>query len=152
LDIGVYPLFISLLLLGEPTDIKALFKIGKTGVDESGSVILRYPDNKLANLFFTFLAETTTETDIFGTKGYIRINKPWFIPNSISVFTNNTLSDSYDFNYQVNGYEFEIEEVMKCIQNNKKESDLMPLEFSLNLIRLLDKIRHESGIEYQNDF
>ena len=41
---------------------------------------------------------------------------------------------------------------MKCLFNEKKESEMMSLDFSLDLIELLDTIRMKAGIYYpKND-
>jgi hypothetical protein len=45
----------------------------------------------------------------------------------------------------------EAEEVTKCLQKGLKEHPLLPLDFSIKLIRILDKLRFESGIKYISD-
>lgn len=151
LDIGIYPAFLSLLLLGEPTDIKAEAAIGATGVDENLSVIFKYPHGKLASFCCTFMADMVTETHIYGTKGYIRLNRMWFMPNPLTLITNDGKEKTIDFDSVSNGYNYEAVEVTKCLLNGEKESSLMPLDFSISLIRLLDKIRNICGIKYAAD-
>jgi hypothetical protein len=46
------------------------------------------------------------------------------------------------------GYNSEAEEVMKCLGAGKKESDVVPLSFSLGLIKTMDRIRAEAGIVF----
>ncbi len=151
LDIGIYPVFIALLLLGEPDEISAEAVIGKTGVDENFSSIFKYNSGKMATLFSTFLANTPVETDIYGTKGYIRINRMWFTPTSLTLVKNDGHSENIIFDYKNNGYDFEAEEVTNCLLNGFKESTIMPLDFSIKLIRLLDKIREICNIKYSMD-
>ncbi len=43
LDVGVYPLFLTTLLLGEPSVIKSVGKLAATGADEYAHVIFQYP-------------------------------------------------------------------------------------------------------------
>ena len=50
--------------------------------------------------------------------------------------------------YKSKGYHYEALEVMKCLQEERLESGMMPLGFSLELSELLDDIRAEAGIEY----
>jgi hypothetical protein len=52
------------------------------------------------------------------------------------------------FNPPALGYHWEAEEVMNCLDNGLIESPAVPLSFSLDLIKTLDRIRHEAGIEF----
>jgi len=151
LDIGIYPVFIALLLLGEPYEIKASAFLGKTGVDENLSIIFNYKNGQFATLFSTLLAETSVETDICGTKGRIRINRMWHIPTTISLTLNNGTSETIEFDCKGNGYEFEAIEVTNCLIHGLKQSPSMTHDFSLKLIKTLDKIRNMCGIKYSAD-
>ena len=42
-------------------------------------------------------------------------------------------------------------EVIKCLKEGKKESSLFDLNFSLNLIELMDTIRKECNLYYDAD-
>jgi hypothetical protein len=46
------------------------------------------------------------------------------------------------------GYQFEAMEVMKCLDEGKLQSDVVPHSFSLNLITTLDRIRQSAGIVF----
>jgi len=148
LDIGIYPVFISLFLLGEPDEIVSSSCIGKTGVDESMSVIFKYNQGKMASLNATFMANTPTETHICGTEARIKIHRMWHIPSFLTLTMNDGTSEDIKFNYRSNGYEYEAQEVTNCILAGEKQSSKMPLTFSQKLIRLLDKIRKQWGLEY----
>jgi Predicted dehydrogenases and related proteins len=151
LDIGIYPVFIALLLLGEPDEVSAEAIIGKTGVDENISAVFKYNSGKLATLFSTFLTNSPVETDIYGTKGYIRINRMWHIPSSLTLVMRDGHTENINFEYKNNGYDFEAIEVTNCLLKGKKESSIMPLDFSLKLIKLFDKLRKICNIKYSMD-
>lgn len=151
LDIGIYPVFIALLLLGEPDEISAEAIIGKTGVDENFSAVFKYNNGQLATLFSTFIANSPVETDIYGTKGYIRINRMWHIPTYLTLVMNDGHSEDIKFKYKNNGYDYEAEEVTNCLLKGQKESSVMPLDFSIKLINLLDKLRKICNIRYSMD-
>ena len=53
------------------------------------------------------------------------------------------------FNPESRGFNLEAREVMKCLDEGKMESDVVPLSFSLDLIKTLDRIRKIAGIKYQ---
>ena len=46
------------------------------------------------------------------------------------------------------GYQFEAMEVMKCLDEAKLQSDIVPHSFSLDLMNTLDRIRSAAGIVY----
>lgn len=151
LDIGIYPAFLSLLILGYPSNIQATSVKGPTGVDETTSFIYRYDDQSTALLNCTFGAETRTEAFIYGTDGYIHIKRKFHESKAIELVLNDGSSQTFDFPRETLGYDYEIREVNQCLIDGKKESDLWPLTQSLKLIHLLDKTREKADITYSTD-
>ena len=47
-----------------------------------------------------------------------------------------------------NGYEFEAMEAMECIRAGKKESDKIPLDETLAIMKILDTCRENAGFKY----
>ena len=151
LDVGIYPVFLALLLLGKPVDIKAIASIGKTNVDENCAMLFKYPANKMAILDCSIVTKTATEALIYGTKGTIRINGRWHEPTSLTVLIDGKDPQDYFFDFDTNGYSYEIEEVQRCLGAKQLSSDLLSHHFSLDLIELLDEIRRIAGIHYPNN-
>jgi predicted dehydrogenase len=151
LDIGIYPAFLSLLILGYPSGILASGVTGSTGVDETTSFIYTYDDQSTAVLNCTLTAETRTEAFIYGTLGHIHI-KPKFHENKfIELVLNDETVQAFDFPRETLGFNYEAAEVNKCLTEGKKESELWPLSQSLKLVHLLDKTREKAGIKYPSD-
>ena len=148
LDIGIYPVFIALLLLGEPEEITAEAFLGSTQVDESISIINKYKQGAMAMLHSTLLANTPIETEIAGTTGQIRIHRKWHNPTFLTYTPNQGEAQEFRFEYKGNGYEYEAQEVTNCLLAGKTHSDLLPLAFSEKLIKQLDTIRGICKIEY----
>jgi len=151
LDIGIYPLFLSLLLLGRPDRLKAIAHRGSTGVDESLAVNLLYDNGAMAILSSSFLVKTATKAEIYGTKGCITINPRWFSKTSLVLEQYEKETVVLEFDYKGNGYNYEAEEVMKCLKAGIPESPKLPLSFSLDLMKLMDTIRKQIGLEYEAD-
>jgi len=87
---------------------------------------------------------------IVGEKGIIRI--PNFLRStSLSVEVEGKEIEEVELPHLRNGYEYEAMEVMKCLREGKVESDLMPLEKSLALVKIMDDIRIEWGLKYPNE-
>lgn len=151
LDIGIYPAFLSLLLLGYPSEIKATSIKGETGADETTTFFYKYGDKATASLNCTFMATTCTDAFIYGTKGYIHIPKRFHEATELSIVLDNGETERFDFPRETFGYDFEAVEVGKCIANGQIESKIWSWEDSLNLIKLLDATRKEADIIYPHD-
>ena len=152
LDIGIYPLFLSLLIFGKPEQINASAIIGDTGVDEVCGMVLKFSNNKLALLHSTILSQTNTETFIYGSKGYIHMHTRWHELTSLSVHLDGVEQAEYfEFEKKCTGYCYEAMEVMRCVRSGQRESEKMSHEFSLLLIETLDAIRAKCRIEYPID-
>ncbi len=148
LDIGIYPVFLALLLLGKPQEIQAMANIGNTGVDVDCGILFKYLGGRMAHLHSTILADTKTEAFIYGEKGTIHIHTQWHAPSWFTLIKEGERPQNFNFDYFSNGYHYEAEEVVRCLVAGKKESDLLPLSFSMDLIELLDAIREKAGIQY----
>jgi predicted dehydrogenase len=148
LDIGIYPVFLSLLLLGKPAEVKSNAVLSETGADESCSMIFKYGNGAIANLACTFTTDTPIEANIIFEEGRIRINRRWFAPSSIVITESNEKTQELTFEYKGNGYHFEAEEAMKCLEKGMIECPDLTLDFSLELMGLLDEIRGQCGIHY----
>jgi predicted dehydrogenase len=149
LDIGIYPAFLSLLLLGFPSHIKASSVFASTGVDLTTSFIYQYDNRCIASLNCTFGAETNCDAIIYGDRGKIIIERRFHEATKIVLVLNDNSKEEFRFERNTFGYNYEIEEVNDCLRKNKLESDRMPLSLSLKLIHLLDKTREAANIVYK---
>lgn len=145
LDIGIYPAFLSLLLLGEPSRIKAFSRFSDTGVDVDNAILLSYPDGQLVQLHATLLSRTKTEAFIYGSKATIHWHGRWHEPSSFSVLREGQTPENYFFDYPSQGYHYEAEAVQRCLAAGQDECPELPLSFSLRLSHLLDNIRQAAA-------
>jgi len=150
LDIGIYPLFFALFLLGKPQKLTAVAKMGITKVDEECAIFLSYDSGQTANLHSTLLARTPTEAHIYCENGFIHIPTQFHKPvPAIHILEYDGLKErSVAFDTPGIGYKYEAAELMRCLQGGKKESELIPHQFSLDLIELLDEVRRQIGLVY----
>jgi len=150
LDIGIYNIFLSLFLLGEPSAITASAGINEQGCDTSSNYTFRYANDTLAVMYSSFLAESPVVAEIHGTKGKISLEHLWFCPGKVTLKLNESDEQIFDFDVKANGYEFEVEEVVACLKAGKIQSDLWSWADSLQLVDMMDKIRQQCGIVYPN--
>lgn len=151
LDIGIYPAFLALLLFGRACEVKAMAKIGSTGVDEDTHVLLRYPGGQLAHLHSSFLVDTKREAFIYGESGTIHLHANWYQQTQLSLLRGKYTAQHYPVEPQGLGYHFEAKEVMECIAKGKIESDQLSHSFSTALILSLDAMRREIRLTYPED-
>ena len=143
LDIGVYPIFLATLILGEPSAIKAFVTISKTGVDETANILLQYPNGATAQLLSTIAFDTPIEAEIIGTKGRIKIDAPWFKATDFSVILIDGSVKKISMPHQLNGFEHEIKEVMYCLNNGLLQSAKMPHQLTLQISKIMDAVLAE---------
>ena len=148
LDIGIYPLFLALMLKGNPDRIQSLATMTSTGVDASVGINLAWNDGTIASLNSTILANTPCAAKISGTKGYIHIHRRWHESRKISLYDADGLVDNWTYDDDYHGYKYEIEEVHQCLKENKTESEILSHQFSTDLISTMDEIRRSIGLRY----
>ena len=150
-DIGIYPLFISKLLLGNPKEIKAVATMAETGVDMNCAMSLTYENGATASLFSTVMAETDTVCTIYGTKGKIFMHGRFHETTGLTLSIKGEEPQTFENERLGFGYSYEAEEVQQCLRAGKTESDKLPLQFSLELMELLCKIRRQIGLVYPQE-
>jgi predicted dehydrogenase len=148
LDVGIYPLFLVLLLLGKPDEIKAFSQLASTGADETTSALLFYKAGIMAHILSSITAQTPIIAEITGTKGTIFLDRPWYKGAQIRIRKNDTISDTFSLPYGDNGFEFQAREVQECLAQGLTESNKMPLSFSLLLSDVMDDICRMANIRY----
>jgi predicted dehydrogenase len=148
LDIGIYPVIDALTFLGVPSEIKATAIFGVTGSEESLSIIFSYPDGKMATLYSSFRTQTGIGCDILCEKGNLTVSRGRDMNQSIILALHGREKEEFVFRPEAMGYHWEAEEVMRCLDEGKVESEIVPHSFSLNLIKTLDRIREAAGIVF----
>ena len=148
LDVGIYPLSLASMFLGRPDRIASLAEIGQTGVDEQSAFVLGYPGGQLATLYTAVRTTTPQEAIIMGTDGMIRIHPPFWIPKKLTLTQPGKGAQEIEIPFEANGYNYEAAEVAACVRAGKLESDVMPLDESLQLMETMDAIRAQWGMKY----
>ncbi len=153
LDIGIYPVFLAITLLGPPTEIQATIQPYASGVDEQIAIAMKFQNGALANLSATFAAVTPVEAVIAGRDGYIRMtNRFHNAMANVEMIKNSIPVEIGAIHKEVGyGYQFEARHVVECLQSGLKESPVITFADSLLLIETLDNIRKTCGIKYPVD-
>lgn len=151
LDIGIYPLFLCLNLLGAPDHILASGHLASTGTDESCHALLQYQDGCTGIISSTFACQTSLTAEIAGTEGRIQLPSGWHRSDNLTLIRPGEEPQTIQSEPMVNGFEYQIREVTRCLAEGRIESPGMPHDFSLLLCRTMDQIRHQLGMKYPGE-
>lgn len=151
LDLGIYPLSFTTFLLGLPDEIKSHTQLAATGVDGLDTMLLIYNDGPTASLMCSMEIDRPIEAFVAGTAGTIKVHAPFFYPTQVTVTKQGREPVTHHIPYQGNGYIHEVEEVHSCLRQGRIESNIISLEETLNLMKLMDKLRAEWGVRYPHE-
>jgi predicted dehydrogenase len=148
LDIGIYPVIDALTFLGIPSEIKASAIFGLTGSEETICVIFSYPDGRTASLYSSFRTNSGIGCNILCEKGNLTVARGRDMNQKTILELRDMEKQEFMFNPEAMGYHWEAEEVMRCLDEGRTESPVVPLSFSLDLMKTLDRIREAAGIVF----
>jgi scyllo-inositol 2-dehydrogenase (NADP+) len=149
LDVGVYPIYLSYFLLGNPDSICACGKVTEQHIDETCGMMLRYNNGNYAMLESSIITQTEGSAWIYGSDGTIRIKKPWTErPEKIEVIINNETSFKHIPSWQGRGFQYEVEHTIQCLKEGKIESEIVPHSASINVVKIMDEVRKQLNIIY----
>ena len=146
LDLAVYLVHYTQMLLGSPNSILASGKVIR-GVDHYCDFEMKYQNGVVCELHSSLQFPTLKEAyKIYCEKGMIIvpsfygarkvIEKPMNGKKIVTRFPN------------VDGFSYEIEHFMELIIAGKKESDILPLSITLEVIEMLENINRQMGVVF----
>lgn len=151
LDIGIYPLFLCQQILGNPTHVTAAGNLDCGGADMSCHAILQYHNGATGIISSALDYQTQQTAEITGTEGMIRIHSPW---HRTSEFEWRRAGEDWQkiiLPPLINGFQFQIAEVIHCLDKGQIESPLLPQAFTLQLSETMDEIRRQIGVKYSGE-
>ena len=81
----------------------------------------------------------------------IKVFDVFAVPTKASLFINRVEVEIIEEPIIGNALNYEAEEVMRCLKAGLKESPLMPLDESVQIMEIMDHLRKPSGLVYSND-
>lgn len=149
LDLGVYPLTFAEAFLGMPNEVISSAHIGKDGVDLSNTMILRYDDGKFVSADNGFELQLSNNAIISGTDGFITMGNWFHCTCEAKLFDREAgIVESVVCENEINGYEYEIREVHRCLREGLNESPLVPHKNTLNVMKLMDTCREQWKMKF----
>ncbi|WP_461206378.1 Gfo/Idh/MocA family protein [Clostridium sp. DL1XJH146] len=151
LDVGIYPItYADMFIESKLTDIKSNAYIGITNVDEQATALFEYENGNKASLTFGIITEGSKDAWIIGTEGKIHVHNFW-CSEKADLYKGNKLIEQYSIPHEVNGYEYEAREVIKCLKEGKIQSSKRTWEDTLEVMKIMDNMRKQWGLNYSGE-
>jgi len=149
LDIGIYTVGVAEMIMGnEICELKSTVLIEKNyGTDYLNTITIVYNNGSVSQLSSCIGANLMNEAVISGINGSIRIPK-FSASQGFTVELNDGTKQSYDFPFEINGFEYQIAEAMNCVRNNMLESNIMKHSDTLSVMNILDTVRKQNNFVY----
>ena len=155
MDVGIYVTSLAQFFAeAAPEKIHAVSHLGKTGVDQTTSILYQYENGTIAHLNTSIESEDRQDWQLVGTKGKIRIQDIWY-------------SDSYDImlygqdwetrrftgsvSTQIEHHDFMIRAFNQYLREGKTNNPVIPIEETLQVMRNMDQIREIIGLSYEEE-
>ncbi|MEE1800694.1 MULTISPECIES: Gfo/Idh/MocA family oxidoreductase [unclassified Streptomyces] len=156
LDLGVYPVSLASMLLGEPDRVDATGKLGVTGVDDQTAVLSGYDSGAMAIAKASMRSQLACTGRITGTDGHIELPFLMHCPDELVVRTRGvtehlSLPAARDGDAEVTaggGLHHQVRHVHERLRAGQLESDVMPLDESVSVMRTLDAARAGIGLRF----
>ena len=145
MDIGIYAVRYIYELFGMPEEISCEGDI-LHGVDAGEEIIMRYPEFS-ARLSVSMRKKKGEYLTIQGTRGKIQV--PMFHCTKKAELTG---QQAETFHQEALLYGTQFLHVAEDIQNGKTESENVPLQHTLDVMKLLDSCRSQMGIVYPQEY
>jgi predicted dehydrogenase len=162
LDMGIYPLTVAHLLLGEAESLHAVADHSEGGIDLDVALVGRYPGGALATMTASMTAWSSRAASIATDEGRIDVDD--FHHPTRATFTPYAAGGSNDRDGRGEpvpvvpdepvlgrGYGNEIAEVARCLRAGLRESPLVPHAQTLTLMRQMDRVRAQLGVRYPGE-
>ncbi|MEM7359037.1 MAG: Gfo/Idh/MocA family oxidoreductase [Pseudomonadota bacterium] len=149
MDMGVYTVALANWLLAQsPEQINASAEMAGSGVDQKTQVRLRYKNGITTQFLHT--AQTIPDNCfwIVGTRGKLCINSMFWQAERLQV----ELNDEWRVEthpLECNGFEYQLREVIQCLENGLVESPRVSHAATLGTMQVLDQIREQIGLRFE---
>ena len=152
LDLGVYPIALASFAFGGETP-KRIASAGvklPNGVDGAVSLALEYASGT-ASLSCSFLATQESRAVICGERGSITFD-PWYLcPDRVTLRESGKEPVTVSTPRSGSGREFTLEQASLDILAGRLESRELPLSETLTVMEIMDTVRGQIGVVYEND-
>lgn len=146
LDIGIYNLgLLDMLTDSEVESFSSTYRLNEYGTDENSHINLLYKNGIKATSITSIGEDIKREVFIKGTNGEIYI--PDF-QHAEKFIVKKEIEEEFNFPFEINGFEYQIKELIKSINKKQNESSVYPASRSIRLMKLLYDIRMSWNMKF----
>ncbi len=126
LDIGIYNLGFMRMVMSDmqPESFESTYHINEYGTDDFSSILLKYPEGKSACVTTSIGMQIPRYAAIYGTKGSILLDD-FQQPQKLTVHVNGEEPYVLELPWEINGFEYQIREVERCVKLGMNTSDIL---------------------------
>lgn len=151
LDLGVYVInFASMILGTEVIRKESSVQLMDTGVDAQETMTLFYPNETMATLCASTMANGNRLCVVQGTKGYFTVDNV-NNPLKITLHKEDGEERLLPVPEQITGYEYEVRACQRMLKEGKLECEEMPHAETLRIMKMMDSFRADWGVRYPFD-
>ncbi|MER5972209.1 Gfo/Idh/MocA family oxidoreductase [Streptomyces sp. NPDC002055] len=151
LDLGVYPVSLAHLVLGEPSEVQGRAELTPEGVDANTGMLLGWDSGAVALLSCSITADTPMTAAVTGTAGRVEFPRGFFYPDRFVLHRPGREPEEFALEGRRTSLRHEALEVMRCLRAGETESPLVPLDGSRAVMRTLDAVRSRIGVRYPGE-
>ncbi|WP_411906482.1 aldo/keto reductase [Rhizobium mayense] len=163
LDVGGYPVSMARLIAGavdgkpflDPEKVSGVGHLGQTGVDEWASAVLKFPNDIIAEVSCSIMANQDNTLRIIGSEGRIEVKDFWFASgHKGGVGKIDVIKGGETQTIEVKEdrwlYSFEVDAAGDAIRAGNKEFAYPGISWadSIGNLKVLDQWRASIGLEY----
>jgi predicted dehydrogenase len=141
LDLGIYPMGLAQLLLGEPDTMTVTGAVSPSGVDAEAGLLMSWEQGARALLDTSLLSPLANSASVAGTTMRADLEAPFFATRRMVLHGLTGEPEEHVVDASDNGYAGELREVRDALAQGRTESTIMPLDDSLAMMRLIDEAR-----------
>lgn len=140
-DFGVYAIaFMEHFLGGIPDNLTCNYRVSSRGIDSDWQITAERSGTK-ANINLSSNFGSLSKAAVIGNKGSVEWDSQFNRTNRIVLYDERGIQkDIFQASYDYEGFEYEVEEVQRCINDNAKESKIVTLNGTRNTIQIIDKL------------
>jgi predicted dehydrogenase len=162
LDMGIYPLTFAHLMLGEAEQLTATAVLSGSGADLDIAIAGRYPGGAVATLTASMTSWSSRRAEVATDRGRLVLED--FHHPSHATFTPTAVGGTNDDVERAapqrvgstepvigRGYAHEVIEFQRCLAEGLLESPLVPQAQTRTVLRQMDALRAQVGVQYDGD-
>ena len=158
MDVGIYPLALTFSMFGsDPVEVTSTAFVDN-GIDEYNSFTFKYADGRIAVLSSGISLKMDNQVIINGSEGTVKLREGWWHTDHAELWLSGSHwadftgeREVFDQPYAATGFQYEAQAVQDYFRQGLKEAPEMPLDETIKIAHMLDRLRKQWGVVYDAD-